>query len=80
MPPKKRKDHRKPQDDRLNLRIPPDLMHRLKALEAKAASIRELQTVGTIDRSKVAKAALVRGVEALEAEAGIGKAGTGRGR
>lgn len=80
MAPRKRKDDRDPLDDRLNLRVSPDLMRRIRALEGKAATIRELQGAGTIDRSKVAKAALIRGLEVLEVEAGIVKPGAARGR
>ena len=78
MAPRKRKDDREPKDDRLNLRVSPDLMRRIRSLEGKAGSIRDLQAAGTIDRSKIAKAALIRGLEALEIEAGILKPGRAR--
>lgn len=57
-----------PDDGRLNLRVPPDLVKRLDALGERRADIPELRLAGSIDRSKVARVALLRGVEALERE------------
>ena len=69
MATKKRQDPREPESDRVNVKVDPDLVRRIDALTRKASSLPELSIMGTIDRSKVARLAIKRGVEALEREA-----------
>ncbi|MBX3027780.1 hypothetical protein KF840_23035 [bacterium] len=52
----------------VSVRIPPELARRLDRLVPKLAKNQSLTTLGIITKSSVVKLALLRGVEALEAE------------
>jgi predicted DNA-binding protein len=52
----------------VSVRIPPELARRLDRLVPKLAKNQALTTLGIITKSSVVKLALLRGVEALEAE------------
>ena len=60
---------------RLSIRVPAELVRRLDALQARVARLPECAHLGTIDRSKVARVALLRGVAALEGETAPGAKG-----
>lgn len=55
-------------DGRVNVRVPLDLVKRLDALIPKAARLPECALLESMDRSKVARVALLRDVEVLERE------------
>jgi hypothetical protein len=52
----------------VNVRVPEDLLRRVDALQSKIGHLPEVALLGTMDRSKVLRVALLRGVAALEAE------------
>lgn len=52
----------------VSVRVPEDLAKRLDRLVLKASKARTLGSLGLINKSSVVKLALLRGVEALEAE------------
>ncbi len=60
------------------MRVPADLVKRLDALIPKAGRIPECALLGSMDRSKVARVALLRGVEVLERETAKGEGGRAR--
>lgn len=68
-------EHLMAQESRLNVRVPADLVSRLDALIPKVTHLPECALLGTLDRSKVARVALLRGVAALEAAAQRAKRG-----
>ena len=62
-------DTRKPTSP-VNLRLPAALLDRADALVSTAGQVAELATVTSVTRADVLRAAIVRGLAALEAEAG----------
>jgi hypothetical protein len=54
----------------ISARVPPDLAKRLDKLKAKLERDPTVRTLGKVNRSMVVKLALLRGVEALEAQYG----------
>lgn len=65
-------------DSRVNVRVPLDLVKRLDALIPKAARLPECALLESMDRSKVARVALLRDVEVLERETAKGESGRTR--
>jgi hypothetical protein len=65
-------------EPRVNVRVTPDLLGRLDALMGKADRIPECALLGSIDLSKVARVALLRGVEVLERETAKPEGGRAR--
>jgi hypothetical protein len=65
-------------DARVNVRVTPDLLERLDALIGRSDRIPECRLLGSMDRSKVARVALLRGVEVLERETSKPEPGRGR--
>jgi len=61
---------KEPKESRVNVRVPGVLVARLDALIPRVRALPECSLLGTIDRSKVARLALARGVEVLEREVG----------
>ena len=59
-------------DSRVNVRVPLDLVKRLDALIPKAARLPECALLRSMDRSNVARVALLRGVEVLWRETSKG--------
>ena len=55
-------------DVRLSLRVPRDLAKRVDSLQPKIAKDRAVATLGKLTSSTVLKLALLRGLDALEAE------------
>lgn len=55
-------------DVRLSLRVPRELVKRVDGLQPKIARDRAIATLGKVTQSTVLKLALLRGLEALEAE------------
>lgn len=55
-------------DVRLSLRVPRDLVRRVEGLRPKIAKNRAVATLGKVTQSTVLKLALLRGLDALEAE------------
>jgi len=66
------------EEPRVNIRVPLDLLERLDALIERADRIPECRLLGSIDRSKVARVALARGIDVIERE--TAKPGAGRSR
>lgn len=52
----------------ISVRVPPDLAKRLDRLVPRVSKDKSFSTLGIITRSSIIKLALLRGVEALEAE------------
>lgn len=69
---------KKADEPRVNVRVTPDLLERLDALIGRADRIPECRLLGSMDRSKVARVALLRGVEVLERETAKPEGGRAR--
>lgn len=66
-------------EQQISLRLPADFLERAESLVAAIASVPDFAAIGEVNRSKVLRLAITRGLEALEAQYGRGASGKASG-